>query len=119
MRKNLKLRLLIEFKRYIHLDSIHARNLKFGLYIPYMYFHKSARQILKILLFGNLMGKKRPKLAAILDFWPIFAHKIAEKQHFQKLSTRFVDLHIRKVQSKFQGPSMYAVQINVPFVLYQ
>ena len=34
MHKNLKSRLLTEYKRYIPLDSIHGRNMKFGLNLP-------------------------------------------------------------------------------------
>ena len=33
-------RFLKEYKMYIHLDTIHARNLKFGMYLPCMTFYK-------------------------------------------------------------------------------
>ena len=65
----------------------------------------------KVILLSNPAGH--------IGFLAVFAHKIAKKQNCQNLSTRFADLHISKVQSKFQVPSMYAVQMNVPFVLYK
>ena len=40
---------LIEYKRYIHLDTIHARILKFGMYLSCMMLHKFYVVILKIL----------------------------------------------------------------------
>ena len=96
-----------------------ARNFKFGLYLPY---HldvdpKSGGRIFKILLFGNFMCKKRQKKPTLPPILAAFAHKIYKKQNFQNLPTRFVELHIRKVQSKFQVLCMYAVQMNVPFVI--
>ena len=55
-------------------------------------------------------------MAAILDFWHVSSHKMAKKQNFQNRYIRFVELHTEKVQTKFQGPSMKAVQMNVPYV---
>ena len=117
-RANFKSRFLIEYKRYIHLDTIHARNLKFGMYLPCVTFHKSGWWIFEILIFGHFMGEKLPKMAAILDFWQFFVHKMAKNQNFKNRSVRFVERHTRKVHAKFQVPSMYGVQMNVPFVLY-
>ena len=54
------------YKRYIHLNSKHARDLKFEMH-PCVAFSKFAVAICKILPFGQLMAKK---VAAILDFWP-------------------------------------------------
>ena len=62
------------------------------------------------------MGKKS-KMAAI--FWQFFAHKMPKKQKFENSSARFLELLTRKVHAKFQVPSMYGVQMNVPFVLYE
>ena len=59
------------------------------------------------------------KMAAILDFWPFGGHKKTKKQIFQNRYIRFVERHTRKVYTKFQDPSMYGVQMNVPFVLYK
>ena len=56
-------------------------------------------------------------MAAI--FWQFFAHKMPKKQKFKNSSTRFVELLTRKVHAKFQIPSIYWVQMNVPFVLYE
>ena len=39
-------------------------------------------------------------------------------QIFLNLYIRFVKGHTRKVHAKFQVPSMYGVQMNVPFVLF-
>ena len=73
-----------------HLDTIDARDLKFG----------------------HFMGEKLPKMAAILDFGRFFAHKMPKIQNFQNRLTRSVELHTRKVHAKFQVPSMYGVQMN-------
>ena len=54
-------------------------------------------------------------MAAI--FWQFFAHKKPKKQNIKNSSIRFVELLTRKVHAKFQVPSMYGVQMNVPFVL--
>ena len=44
---------------------------------------------------------------------------MAKNQNFKNRSVRFVERHTRKVHAKFQVPSMYGVQMNVPFVLYE
>ena len=46
----------------IHLGTIHARDLKFGMYLPCMMFYKSDVAILKILIFGLFMATKRSKI---------------------------------------------------------
>ena len=99
------------------MDTIHGRNLKFGMYLPCVTFHKSDVGIFEILLFRQFMGEKLPKMAAILDFCQFFAHKMAKKQNFENSYIRFVERHSRKVHAKYPVPSMYAVQMNVPFVL--
>ena len=43
-------------------------------------------------------------MAAILDFCPFGGHKV---------------IKTRKVHAEFQFPSMYGVQINVPFVCFE
>ena len=65
------------------------------------------------------MGKKRQKSKMAAIFWQFFAHKMPKKQKFKNSSTRFLELLTRKVHAKFQVPSMYGVQMNVPFVLYE
>ena len=97
---NFNARFLIEYKRYIHLDTIHARNLIFGMYLPRMTFHKSDVAILKIL--GILWAKMCPKMAAILNFWLFGGHKKTKKQNFQNRYISFVEHHTRKVHAKFQ-----------------
>ena len=52
----------IQGRSYIHLDTIHVTNLKFGMYLLCMTFHISYVAILKILLFGLFMATKRPKI---------------------------------------------------------
>ena len=72
-RKNFNARLLKEYESYIHLDTIHARNLKFGIYLPCMTSHKRDVVMLKILYFGHFMGKNVPKNnghIGFLVFWP-------------------------------------------------
>ena len=59
---NFKSRFLIEYNMYINLDSIHARNLKLGMFLPYVQSHKSDGWILKILRFWHFMGEKRQKM---------------------------------------------------------
>ena len=44
----------------------------------------------------------------------IFGHIFAHKK-FSKSLIIFVERHTRKVQAKFQVPSMYGVRMNVPF----
>ena len=68
--------------------------------------------------FENFMGKKRAKIQYGRHFWQFFAHKMAKNQNFENRSATFVERHTRKVHAKFQVPSMYGVQMNVPFVLY-
>ena len=51
------------------------KDMKFGMYLPCVAFHKFDVAILKILLFGHFMANN-PK-------WPpLFGHKMAKKQHF-------------------------------------
>ena len=73
------------------LDTIHARNLKLGIYLPCMTFHKSDVAILKICIMGILWAKMCPKTAAILDFWPLNGHKKTKKQNFRNRFIRFVE----------------------------
>ena len=100
---------LKEYKRYIHLDTIHSRNLKFGMYLHCITLHKSNVAILKISYFGHFIGKNVPKVAVILDFWSFFRNRYI----------RFVKRHKRKLHTKFQVPSMYGVQINVTCVHFR
>ena len=72
-RVNFKAFLFIEYIGTLHLDSIHVRNLVFGMYLPHGQFHKSDFQILKILLFFHFIGKKLQKMAEILDFFHFLA----------------------------------------------
>ena len=58
------------------------------------------------------MAKKLTKMAAMLDFWQFFGHKMPKIQNFQNCLARSVEQHTRKVHSKFQVPSMYGVQMN-------
>ena len=58
------------------------------------------------------MAKKLTKMAAMLDFWQFFGHKMPKIQNFQNRPVRSVEHHTRKVHSKFQVPSMYGVQMN-------
>ena len=58
----------------------------------------------------------RPKIMEILDFWPFGDHKKTKKQNFQNRFIKFVEHHTRKLHTKV--PSMYGVQMNVPFVLF-
>ena len=51
-------------------------------------------------------------------FRHIFAYKMPKIQKNLNLYIRFVKGHTRKVHAKFQVPSMYGVQMNVPFVLF-
>ena len=44
-----------------HLNSKHARNLKFWMHFPCVAFHRFGEAILEILLFGRFMAKKLPK----------------------------------------------------------
>ena len=52
---NFSTRYLIEYNIYIYLDNIHAKNLKFGIDLPFMMFHKFDVAILKILYFENFI----------------------------------------------------------------
>ena len=65
------------------------------------------------------MGEKLPKTGQKWRPYWIFAHKMAKNQNFENSYIRFVELLTRKVHAKYQVPSMYAVQMNVPFVLYK
>ena len=65
------------------------------------------------------MAKKLTKMAAMLDFWQFFGHKMPKIQNFQNCLARSVEHHTRKVHSKFQVPNMFAVHMNVPFVKFQ
>ena len=64
--QNLQIAILKIHQRYINFDTKDASDLKFGMYLPCVAFHKFDAAILKILLFGQ-------KVAAILDFWQFFA----------------------------------------------
>ena len=71
---------------YIHLNRKHAMELKFGMYLPCVAFHKFDVAILKISLFGHFMAKN-----PILP--PLFASFLAIRW----------------------SKSMFPVQMNVPF----
>ena len=59
-----------------YMDTIHARNLKFGKYLPCMTFHKYDLAILNFFVFWAFFWTQMcPKMAAILDFWPFGGHK--------------------------------------------
>ena len=75
-----------------------------------MALHKCGVAISKILLYGQ-------KVAAILDFWQFFGHKMAKKQNFQNRYTKLVKCHTGKVHSKCQVLGMFSS--NVPFVSFQ
>ena len=76
--QNFNTRFLKEYKRYIYLDTIHARNLKFVMYLPSMTFHKYYVAISKILLFGLFMATKKPKSNMATIFGHIIAHKTSK-----------------------------------------
>ena len=48
--------------RYIHLNSKHARDLKFVIYLPCVVLHEFSVAFLKILLYDNFMAKKLLKI---------------------------------------------------------
>ena len=66
-----------------------------------MELYKFGVAILKILLFGHFMAGNVPKM----PFLAFSSHKMAKKQNFQNRYTKFVELHIEKLQTKFQVPS--------------
>ena len=92
---------------------------EFCMNLPWWQLHRSDLAILKILIFCHFMAEKRPKIQYGRHFWQFSSHKMAKIQNFQNRQIRFVELHIRKVLSKFQVASMYAAQMNVPFILYK
>ena len=96
---------------YIHLDTIHARNLKFGIYLPCLTFHKlDFENFVFWTFYGQKCAQKwRPYL--------ICGHKKSRKQNFRNRYIRFVVRHTRKEHTKFQVSSMCGVQMNIPFVL--
>ena len=52
-------------------------------------------------------------------FWQFFGHNLAKMRNSQNPYSTFVKCQTRNVHSKFQVPSMFAVQMNVPFVSFQ
>ena len=89
--------------RYIHLNSKHVWDFKFGMYIACVAFDKFDVSILKILLFGQLMAEKLPKSGGHIGF---FGHKMAKNQNFKNRYTKFVEYHTGKVHNKFQVPAV-------------
>ena len=83
------------------MDTINARNLKFGMYLPCTTLHKSDVAILKILLFGLLWPPKGQKSNMAAIFEHIFAHKMPKIQNSQYRYIRFVKHHTMKVNAKF------------------
>ena len=67
-----------------------------------MYFHKSNKVIFKILIFGQ----KTAKIGCHTDKNPIWPPK------FENRSVRFLEIHLRKIHTKSQVPSMFSVQLG-------
>ena len=97
MHANLNGRFLIEYKRYIHLNTMHFRNFEFGRY-------------LLVCSYTSLME-------CFFLIWQFFAHKMPK---FQKSTYQIcvTILYLRKIHIKFQVPNMHGVQMNVSFVNY-
>ena len=89
-RANFNAWFLIEYNRYIHLDTIHARNSKFViyLYLPCMMFHKYDVAILKILLFGQ----KSTYIQLGRQFWANFCPSNAQNTKNFKITTSHMSL---------------------------
>ena len=87
---------------YIHLDTLHARNLKFGMYLPCMTFNRFNEAILKKNLFGLIMATKNP-------IWPPFLAHFCLRRTSASRANSCIQLISRKGHAKFQSPSMYGV----------
>ena len=73
----------------------------------------------KFWILAFLWLEKCQKIQYGRHFWQFSSHKMAKIQNFQNRQIRFVELHVRKLLSNFQVASMYAAQMNVPFILYK
>ena len=79
MRINFKFRHFIEYKRYIHLDTRHVRDMKLGMYLTRVKKHISGFQISKFCYFRHFKAK-----TAISLIWPPFlAHIRPKKQNLE------------------------------------
>ena len=70
-----------------HLNSKHARNLKFGMHTPCVAFHRFGEAILEILLFGRFMAKKLPKNPIWSAYFGTFLIKSQPKSEILKSVT--------------------------------
>ena len=70
-------------KRYIHLNSKHARDLKFGMYFPSVALHKFDAVILKTLFLTNLWPKNCLKSNMVASFWQFFGNKWQKRKIFK------------------------------------
>ena len=96
---------LIEYKSEIHLNTIHARILKIGMFLPSVYFHNSGRKIFEILLFGRKTAKNGGQR---VGFLPVFCTWNGQKIEFSKsVNQIYGTTHKEGTCSKFQVPSMY------------
>ena len=84
---------------YIHLDTLHARNLKFGMYLPCMTFNRLKVAILKQIIFGLFMATKNP-------IWPPFLAHLCLRRTSALRANSCIQLISRKVHAKFKNPSM-------------
>ena len=80
--QNLQIAILNIHKRYIHLNSKHVQDLKFGMYLPCGAFDKFDVEILKILLFGQFMAEKLPKSRGHVGFLRVFLPENGQKAKF-------------------------------------
>ena len=87
---------------YIHLDTLHARNFKFGMYHPCMTFNRFNEAILKKTLFGLIMATKN-------SIWPPFLAHFCLRRTSASRANSCIQLISRKGHAKFQSPSMYGV----------
>ena len=85
----------------LKINSVHARNMKFGTNLPCEKFYKADQAILNLFISDILWAKMCPKIAA-------------KNQIFKIATSLFVERHTRKVHSKFRVSSMYSVRMNVP-----
>ena len=110
--QSLQISMLKTCKLYIHFNCKNARDLKFWMRLPCV-------AILKILLFGHFMAKNPiwpPLFGSILAIgWPerkIF--KIATPNLWNATQASRIPNY-----QMFAVPSMFAVQMNVPFVSFR
>ena len=78
------------------MNSKHVRDLKFGMYLPCVVFHKFSVAIFKILIFCHFMAKNRKKYNMAATFWQFFGHKLGK---IFKRNTQNLELSILQYQT--------------------